>query len=89
MASHLRYHQLWRVWDFEKQEYIPNPNHLYYENGVEVDPEEYNFISRSEARKEVLRRWGPSYSSAPFNREWAGRFYFQSEGWYSDDREVE
>tara|TARA_R100000005_G_C4876733_1_gene130390 strand:+ start:239 stop:472 length:234 start_codon:yes stop_codon:yes gene_type:complete len=75
----LKYVQMWRV-KMDTEEYLPNPNLLVYDNGVEVDPSEYPFSSRSEALKEAKKQVGlrgiPS-------------LYFESEGWYMDTEEIE
>tara|TARA_R100000152_G_C6777897_1_gene208101 strand:+ start:2651 stop:2890 length:240 start_codon:yes stop_codon:yes gene_type:complete len=65
--------QKWRVYHSMDQTYLKNPNHLFYDNGVEVDPEEYNFETRSEAVKEAKRQYG---------LRGLGDLYFQSEGFY-------
>mgnify|MGYP003113636989 FL=1 len=75
----LKYWQMWRVM-IDTDEYLPNPKHLVYDNGVEVDPSEYPFSSRSEALKEAKKQVGlrgiPS-------------LYFESNGWYVDTEEIE
>ena len=79
-TNRLKYAQLWRVYDSQEQAYLVNPKHRFYDNGVEVDPSEYPFTSRSEALKEAKKQYG--IRSIP-------SLYFQSEGWYQDMEEVE
>ena len=79
-TNRLKYAQLWRVYDSQEQTYLVNPKHKVYDNGVEVDPSEYPFISRSEAFKEAKKQYG--IRGVP-------SLYFQSEGFYQDTEEVE
>jgi len=79
-TNRLKYAQLWRVYDSQDETYLVNPKHRFYDNGVEVDPSEYPFTSRSEALKEAKKQYG--IRSIP-------SLYFQSEGWYQDMEEVE